>query len=318
MSSLPSKKALLLLNMGGPNNLEEVKVFLKNMFNDKHILAIPSPFRAIVAAMITRGRLSEAKENYKAIGGKSPLPEHTKRLVCALQDELPTMRVEAVMRYTPPFGSDVLASLKKDGIEQLILMPLYPHFSDTTTASSFEDIEKSCQSLNYHPELIRIDHYYERQLYTDAVVERIKEHFSHKNSEEYVLIFSAHGLPQRVIDKGDPYQKHIEADTKRIQNRLEACGVRFKSYRLAYQSKVGPLKWIEPSLEACLETLKGEKVALYPIAFTIDNSETDFELRIEYEEIAATLGMKAYDVIPCLNDSSHFVHALASLAQEHV
>jgi len=308
------KEAIILLNMGGPNNLLEVEMFLKNMFNDPNILTMKSgTLRKFVATMITFFRTESSQEIYRELGGKSPIVGYTQKLVAALQEALPDVYIDFVMRYTPPFAPEVIDKLKERGIEKIFLIPLYPQYSTTTTKSSLEDFEEAFRASGLDAILLEKKHYYELSKYNDAVVERIKEGLEGDKCEDYHLIFSAHGLPQKIVDAGDPYQRHVERHVELLKEKLLEKNLPFKNVTLAYQSKVGPLAWLEPSLETMLDKTRNENVLIYPIAFTIDNSETDFELGIEYKEIAEELGFKKYKVAPCVNDHPLFVEALVEL-----
>ncbi len=303
-----AKKALILLNMGGPNNLDEVEVFLQNMFHDKNILPFPMFLRKFIAKRIINSRLEEAKGNYKAIGAKSPLPKLTQNLVGKLQTKVDEdTTVTAIMRYTPPFAREVLQRLQEQGVQSLYLFPMYPQFSTTTTKSSIEDIYRNLNTLRYSPRVFKMESYFAEKGYTDAVAKQIQKKLD--KFPGYDVIFSAHGLPQRVVDKGDPYQKHIEATVKKVSKKLHG----YNKIHLAYQSKVGKGKWLEPSLDRMLETVQNKKVIIYPIAFTVDNSETVFELRIEYKQIAKELGIEDYRVCSCLNDDNDFVEFIRSI-----
>jgi protoporphyrin/coproporphyrin ferrochelatase len=305
------KEAIILLNMGGPNNLSEVELFLKNMFNDPNILTMKSgALRKFIATMITFFRTESSQEIYRQLGGKSPIVGYTEKLVAALQEALPDVYIDYVMRYTPPFAPEVIDRLKEEGIEKIFLIPLYPQYS---TKSSLEDFEEAFRASGLDAILLEKKHYYELSRYNDAVVERIKEGLEGDKCEDYHLIFSAHGLPQKIVDAGDPYQRHVERHVELLKAKLLEKNLPFKNVTLAYQSKVGPLAWLEPSLETMLDKTRNENVLIYPIAFTIDNSETDFELGIEYKEIAEELGFKKYKVAPCVNDHPYFVEALVEL-----
>ena len=302
--------------MGGASNLDEIEVFMRNMFNDHRIISAPPFIRKNLANYITATRLPEVKENYKKIGGRSPLPEITERLKEKLQTRIGDAKVEIIMRYTAPFATDVLKRLKEEGVEKLYLIPMYPQFSTTTTASSIEDIRAAARAIGYHPTIVSLLQYYDFAPYLETVEERILEGVGHDDPKSLDLVFSAHGLPVRVIKKGDPYQKQIEAEVALHIERLKEKGIEFNQVYLAYQSKVGPLKWLTPSLERVLEEIENKKVLIYPIAFTIDNSETVFELDIEYREVAEKLGFKTYRVCRCPNDSESFVRALALLYRQ--
>ena len=309
-----SKEAIILLNMGGPNNLSEVEMFLKNMFNDPNILTMKSgAMRKFVATMITFFRTESSQEIYRQLGGKSPIVGHTEKLVTALQKAMPDVYIDYVMRYTPPFAPEVIEKLKEKEIEKIFLIPLYPQYSTTTTKSSLEDFEEAFHDSGLDAILLEKKHYYELPKYNDAVIERIVEGLDGDNPEDYHLIFSAHGLPQKIVDAGDPYQRHVERHVELLEEKMIEKGLSFKNTTLAYQSKVGPMAWLKPSLEEKLEKTRNENVLIYPIAFTIDNSETDFELGVEYKEIADEMGFKKYKVAPCVNDHPLFVEALQEL-----
>ena len=310
-----AKEAIVLLNMGGPNNLDEVEVFLKNMFNDKNILTMKSDLlRSFVASMIVFSRAENSQEIYKQIGSKSPIVEHTKNLVSKLQDRFSDdIVVDFAMRYTPPFATDVIKNIEKKGVEKIYLIPLYPHYSTTTTKSSLEDFEEAYHKLDGDAVLVEIKHFFQNKTYNQAVIQRIKESMKSSSYEEFDIIFSAHGLPQKVVDKGDVYEKHINKHVTLLKDMLHQDSMNFNDVHLAYQSKVGPMEWLKPSLEDKLKSLKNKKVVIFPLAFTIDNSETDFELAIEYKEIAQDLGFEDYKVCRCPNDSEIFVDSLVEL-----
>jgi ferrochelatase len=306
------KNAIVLMNMGGPNNLDEVDVFLKNMFNDKYIIGAPQPIRSMIGWIIRKKRLQEAQHNYSLLGGMSPIVGHTKRLVRRLAKEVDA-DVFHVMRYTPPFSYDVLKKLK--GYNKLYALPMYPHYSKTTTRSSIEDLEKYTKKLKLNLEIKTLDYFYDNKLYNQAIVERIKESLASDNSEDFTLIFSAHGLTQRIIDKGDPYQKHILANVEAAKKELLKQGINFKNIEVAYQSRLGPMEWIRPYLEDKLaEVAKiNKKVIIYPTSFTVDNSETTGELDIEYREVANELGFEDYRVSKAPNHHPLFIQCLKEL-----
>jgi len=309
------KKAIILLNMGGPNNLEEVELFLKNMFNDPNILTMKSGLlRRFIAGMITFMRTESSQEIYRKLGGKSPIVDHTKRVVSALQESIGSdVIVDFAMRYTPPFAAEVIERLVKEEVKKIYLIPLYPQYSTTTTKSSLEDFEEALHKSGLDAVLLEIKHYYENESYNEALISRIAEKMGNAGCRDYDLIFSAHGLPQKIVDAGDPYRRQIERHVEILKQKLAEHSMEFKDVHLAYQSKVGPMKWLEPSLEETLETMKGRKVIVYPLAFTIDNSETDFELEIEYREHAQELGLEDYRVCSCVNDHPLFIKALAEI-----
>jgi ferrochelatase len=307
------KKAIILMNMGGASNLDEIEIFMRNMFNDHRIIGAPPFVRRPLADFITTSRLEEVKENYRQLGGGSPLLAITRRVQEKLQERIEDAIVEVIMRYTPPFATEVLKRLKEEGVEKLYLIPMYPQFSTTTTASSIEDIRASARAMGYHPTIVSLLHYHDFKPWLEAVEERIVEALGDTDPKSLTMVFSAHGLPKRVVKKGDPYQKQVEEEVALHTKRLKAKGVEFSQVHLAYQSKVGPLAWLTPSLERMLEEIKNRRVLIYPISFTIDNSETLFELDIEYREEAEKLGFEYYKVCRCPNDSESFIRVLELL-----
>ena len=309
-------RLILLLNMGGPNELGEVEVFLKNMFNDPCILGIKSPFlRKFVAFMITKSRLKTAQNNYRQIGGKSPICELTARLCGKISHFLDEdTAVAFAMNYTPPFAKDVLAEFAD--VSEIVVFPLYPHHSVTTVTSSLNDFEKALAELNLKAKTKIIDAFFEDERYGEIVADDIAKSAQNLNVGEITLIFSAHSLPQKMIDAGDVYEEHVKRHVQILTEILEKRGVKFKQILLAYQSKLGPVKWLEPSLNQALAELKDKKALVYPISFCIDNSETVFELSKEFRHIADELKFDFYDVVDCPNDNEKFAKFIADRAKE--
>jgi ferrochelatase len=303
--------------MGGASSLDEVPLFLKNMFNDPLILRIPfAPVRRMLSALITWRRAESSKANYRLIGGRSPLLDHTRELAKKIEAGS-DLRCFIAMRYTPPFAAQTVEEIKKSGVEELILLPLYPQYSSTTTQSSVEDFLSHMREGGLDLPVRLVDRFYDHPTFNRAVIERIQAALEDEASQGWTLLFSAHGLPQSVIDSGDPYQGECEAHVAILQKQLTLANLHFERVALAYQSKVGPMKWIQPSLDEMLETLHREghrRILIYPIAFTIDNLETDFELSIEYRETAKKMGFESYRVARCPNDAATFAQALIELA----
>jgi ferrochelatase len=294
-------KGILLLNMGGARSEEELRTFLFNMFSDKHI--IRSPLRYLLAPLISTLRYKKTWRKYELIGG-SRIYEHTERLVAKLQRRSGEA-VFPVMRYTAPLVADLLAERKFD---ELILVPLYPHYSSTTTQSSVEDVYRGLKSHGQSPKVREVGPYFDDPLFNASIIERIREQYQ---DSSYHLLFSAHGLTQKIAAH-DPYEGQGKAHVALLKALLPTAGLGFKEIHLAYQSKVGPMRWLEPSLDTTLQGLAGEKVIVYPLSFTIDNSETDLELAIEYKELALAIGLKDYRVCQVQNDSDLFVDFLAT------
>ena len=313
-----AKEAVVLLNMGGPNNLDEVEMFLKNMFNDKNILTMKSDLvRKFVGGMITFSRTESSQEIYRKLGGKSPIVDHTKRLVLKLQERLGAdVLVDFAMRYTPPFASEAIERINDAEVEKIYLIPLYPQFSTTTTKSSLEDFEEQYHKNGNDALLVEIKHFFENESYNKSVIANIKESVGDDDYRDFDVIFSAHGLPKKIVDAGDVYEKHVNKHVNILTEMLKEEGMNFHGSHLAYQSKVGPMEWLKPSLAEKLNVVRNRGVIIVPIAFTIDNSETDFELEVEYREIAEKLGFKEYRVVSCANDSELFVDALCEIYEK--
>ena len=299
-------RALVLLNMGGVNNLNEVELFLRNMFADKYILQTNALMRKFIGNIIVKKRLNEAIENYKILGGKSPLLEITNSLCKKIEDKI-NLPTYPIMRYTPPFAKEILSKLKEQGIKELIVFSMYPHYSTTTTKSSLEDLKDTLKELNYNPKLKIVDRYFDNQDYINLQANLIKDKLGSLDASKITLLISAHGLPISIIKKGDPYQKEIESNFTKLTKTLQDMQINFKDTKLVYQSRVGSGAWLEPNLADILRNPKSLDVLIFPISFTVDNSETVFELSIEHKEIAQKIGYNYYDVCKCPNDRDDFV-----------
>lgn len=307
-----NKKALVLLNMGGARDKSELKMFLTNMFNDENILTIKNAFiRKMVASFITNSRLESAWKNYEKIGNHSPINPLTEQLVNKCNDKIENYKTYQVMRYTPPFAKEIISQMKKDGIKEVLLLPLYPQYSTTTTKSSLEDFIKFAKNSF---SISSIETFYKNDKFNECIVNEILNNVEDETS--YNLVFSAHGLPQKIVDKGDPYEEQMNEHVQILTKKFEEKGIKFKSITLAYQSKVGPMKWLEPSLDDALKNFADEKVVIYPIAFIVDNSETDFELNIEYREMADEIGISEFKVCKCVNDSDSFIEAIKDIIKD--
>ncbi len=310
------KRAIVFLNMGAPRDLDEVSVFLKNMFNDKNIITLKSNFlRKFIATAIVTTRGKEARENYAKLGGKSPLVKETQKLLKRVQEEFSEDIVINIMRYTPPFAQKEISWLKAKKVEEIILFPLYPQYSTTTVKSSLEDFYESAKELSFNPLIKEIKPFYKNRSYNKAVLETIKNTICPQkdNLEEFDIIFSAHSLPKKIIYMGDNYKNEIERHVKILTHIIKKEGLNFTNFHLAYQSKLGPVEWLDPSLEEKLREIKSKKVIIVPISFVLDNSETEFELDLEYRIVAKELGFEDYRVAKCVNDSKQFISTIKEL-----
>ncbi|NQY20796.1 MAG: ferrochelatase [Campylobacteraceae bacterium] len=306
------KKALVLMNMGGPRNKDELKMFLSNMFNDKNIISVENDFiRSIISKYIVRKRLNHAWENYAQIGGFSPINPLSNKLIKKLEKNIDDMYIAQVMRYTHPQAEETCRILNDNGVEEIVLLPLYAQYSTTTTKSSLEDF-MNVKNFSFKTRII--EPFYKNDKFNEIIIGDIKKTIN--NYENYNLVFSAHGLPQKIIDAGDPYQKQIEEHVEILKEKLLKDNINFSSVSLAYQSKVGPMDWITPSLDDKLKDYENENVLIYPISFIIDNSETVYELEIEYKIIARSMGVNEYKVCSCVNDSDEFIEFIKDLIKE--
>lgn len=318
---MQEKVGVVLLNLGGPDSLEAVEPFLYNLFVDPDIINFPGSFlvRKWLARLISSKRHPRVQEQYKKIGGKSPLKEFTLGQARLLEERLNEkfpVKVYAAMRYWHPFTEEVLDELEKEGIKKVILLPLYPQYSKATTESSVKEWKKQLELRgNTSIEWSLIEHYYDFPPYLDAFIERINqglERFPVEIRETVDILFSAHGTPMKLVREGDPYSEHIRETVAAIKLR----GGWANPHHLCFQSKVGPQKWLTPSTPATIEDLaaKGIKnMLLVPVAFTSDHLETLFELGIEYRHLAKEKGVKQYEVTEGLNYSPKFIDALAQL-----
>lgn len=306
--------AILLLQMGGPDSLEAVKPFLLNLFSDREIIKIgPAWLQPLIARMIVRRRAPKVAEKYREIGGKSPIRELTQAQADALSKEL-GIPCYVGMRYWHPFTTDTLPRLRKDGVKKLVVLSLYPHYSRATSGSSLNDLTRCLADLDGDFEVIRIPHFYDHPLYIQALAEKIEAGLATFSDRSKVqLLFSAHSLPQSFIDEGDPYLDHIQTTVRLVMERFADV-----SHHLAFQSRAGPVKWLEPSTDDKLKELAADgckELLVVPLSFVSDHIETLHEIDIEYAEEAHTLGISTFRRIESLNSSPTFINCLADLVR---
>jgi ferrochelatase len=316
---------IVLLNLGGPDSLDAVEPFLYNLFSDPDIIDFPGSFlfRKRLAKLISTRRAPRVIEQYKKIGGKSPLKDHTLQQAALLEEKLNEKipaKVFAAMRYWHPSTDEALDAIEREGIKNVILLPLYPQYSNATTASSVEEWERRANARGAKFDTQLIESYYDFPPYIDAFIERINEglkRFPAERRRDIHLVFSAHGTPMKLVKQGDPYSGHIKKTVAAVMGR----GGYPQAHDLCYQSKVGPMKWLTPSTPDTVKDLaaKGVKdMLIIPIAFTSDHLETLFELGIEYRHVAKEAGVEQYEVTMGLNDSPFFIDALAELVFEKI
>jgi len=309
------KTAIILLNLGGPSSLDEVRGFLFNLFYDKAIIRLPNPFRWVVAKIISALREEKAKTIYSQIGGASPILSQTMKQKNALEQALndQNSKVFISMRYSSPFSFDTSNKLKEYKPDEIILLPLYPQFSTTTSDSSIKDMVDSLNKINFKGDIKIIGCYPKNKEFIEAHASQIKEILKKQNSKNYRILFSAHSLPEKIVKDGDPYQWQIEETVKDVVKKLK---IKDLDYRITYQSKVTPVKWLEPSTEKEIEAAASEQkaVIIVPIAFVSEHSETLVELDIEYKKIAEEKGIE-YNRVPALTANEHFIKTLAGIVK---
>lgn len=308
----PRRVAVVLFNLGGPDRPEAVKPFLFNLFNDPAIIGLPGWLRTPLARLISARRETEAKANYALMGGASPLLPETRKQAEALEQSLSGGEVEArvfiAMRYWRPLSDETAAEVAAWGPDEVVLLPLYPQFSTTTTASSL----KAWREAYAGPGRVRtVCCYPEADGLVSAHAGRIEAAWAAAGRPAPArLLFSAHGLPEKVIAAGDPYQLQVEATARAVAGRL---GPGWDDWRICYQSRVGPLKWIGPSTIEAIEqaAADGVGVVISPVAFVSEHVETLVELDHEYDELARAKGCPFYVRVPALGVEPLFVAALA-------
>jgi ferrochelatase len=310
--------AVVLTNLGGPDSLEAVRPFLKNLFSDPAIIDLPWPLRPLVAQIISRTRNQSAQKIYQKLGGSSPLLQNTKaqqiQLFQALRDQLPEQEVEIfiAMRYWHPFTAQTVAQVKQFQPTEVVLLPLYPQFSTTTTGSSFAEWYRQAAQQGLKVTTREVRSYPEDGAFIEAHVDLLLpwiEKASVFGAPR--ILFSAHGLPQKVIDKGDPYENHVHQTVRAILQKIPPC----VDSVVCYQSKVGPLKWLEPSIGQELRRAAQDRVPVIvvPVTFVSEHSETLIELDEDYRSLAEELGIPFCGRVPTLSDHPAYIKALARL-----
>ena len=324
--------AVVLFQLGGPDSLAAVEPFLHNLFSDPDIFDFPTArlARPLLARVISSRRAEKVQHHYARIGGKSPIADLTRRQAQALERELGThidARVFVAMRYWHPLTRQAVEEIASEHFEEVVLLPLYPQFSKTTSGSSLNEWSRHQHLLPRTLPVATVPAFYNQPLYLNAMVECISQGLdrvrnrlasdgrslgpSHDHSKIH-LLFSAHGLPLHVIEGGDPYQKQIESTVELLTER----GGWPYPHALCYQSRVAPGRWLGPSLESTIERLGREgvrSVLVIPVSFVTDHIETLYEINIEAREHAAQAGIEHFELMPALNDSPKFIAALADL-----
>lgn len=311
------KLAVVLFNLGGPDSLEAVEPFLRNLFGDPAILSVPSLVRWPLARFLASRRAPVAREIYAKLGGGSPIVPETRSQATALDAVLRerglTVRSFIAMRCWHPFSDEAAAAVKAWGADRVVLLPLYPQFSTTTSASSLSDWDRAARKARLVIPATRICCYPANADFVAASADLIRRTLADaKPDVKYRLLLSAHGLPKRTIAKGDPYQWQVERTGAAI---VDALGIENLDWAVCYQSRVGPLEWIGPATDSEIREAgaAGKGVIVAPIAFVSEHSETLVELDIEYAHLAEASGVPHYLRVPAVGSHPRFIAGLADL-----
>jgi protoporphyrin/coproporphyrin ferrochelatase len=319
MTRTNRRVGIVLFQLGGPDTLEAIEPFLYNLFCDPDIIDFPFARigRKPLAKLISSTRSRKVQHHYASIGGGSPIRPNTERQARALEHELRKQGLDArcfvAMRYWHPFTAEAISELRKADCDEVVLLPLYPQYSSTTTGSSMNEWERL-----FHDDVPVhfVETFYRNPTYLDALTEKVDDALSRfRSAEGPEIIFSAHSVPISVIEKGDPYQRQIEETVRLVMQR----GGWSNAHRLCYQSKVGASRWLQPSLHQTLKTLVAERVrevCVVPIAFVSDHVETLGEIDHEAREEAHQLGITQFEMTAGLNDSPKFIQALTEIVQQ--
>jgi ferrochelatase len=315
--------AIILINMGGPESIDDIELYLRNLFNDPDIIDIklPAKIKKSIIHWILKKRFPKTRYIYQQIGGSSPLNKITREQADLLETKINNKNkikydVYYALRYCKPYFTSIWEDLLKKKYHKVIIFPLYPQFSYATTGS----LIRLWRKLNHsHPDTKIIRSYYDHPEYIKANVKRIKMALPDllKNNDRIELIMTAHGLPMRYIKKGDPYAVETECTVKEIMHHLPTR----VNVHLAYQSKIGPLRWLKPDTVDILRKLakrKVKKVFVYPVSFVADNSETLYEIDILYRNLARKWGITDFNFIHPFNDHPIFIEVLKRIIVELV
>jgi ferrochelatase len=315
---------VVLLNLGGPDSLSAVRPFLYNLFSDRQIIPLgPAFMQKPIAMLISAIRSRRTEKMYRLIGGRSPISEITEAQAKALEEALnghtrpSVFKVYIAMRYWHPLIEDVVSEIHGSGIKKLVALSLYPQYSAATSGSSFSRFNEAVSP--YEMETFPVSSWYDHPLYIDALVDVIKEGLDSfpnstpgsGSSKDVHVLFSAHGLPESIIEQGDPYVDQIAGTIKEITKQMPL------QWHLSYQSRSGPVKWLGPSTDAKLEELSGggvKNVLVVPISFVSDHIETLYEIDILYKTLAEKLGMSLRRT-SSLNTHPKFIEALKDLVE---
>lgn len=308
------KTAIVLFNLGGPDEVQSIRPFLFNLFNDPAIIRVPRVFRYLLAQLISRKRAPVAATIYNHLGGKSPLLENTKAQADALQAALGLeFQTFVCMRYWHPMTEAVVHDVLTYAPDRIVLLPLYPQFSTTTTASSVKQWQTIAQQKGLNVPTTTACCYPTHPDWIQAVVTKIMDKVDTFHGTR--VLFSAHGLPESIVKQGDPYQWQVEQTVAAV---VAALGVPDLDYQICYQSRVGPMTWIGPSTESEIMRAGADKktLVMIPIAFVSEHSETLVELDIEYRHLAEESGVPHMIRIDTVGDHPLYIAALADVVKK--
>ncbi len=295
---------VILLNLGGPETLDDVEPFLYNLFSDRKIIRLgPSFLQKPIARFIAKRRAPKSRKSYSLIGGGSPLKKITSEQGQALQARLAehgNFKVAMAMRYWPPYALQTLEEFAGQGISRIIALTLYPHFSKATTGSSLDDLHLAANAMGASFDIAEIAVWPDQPDYVQCLARTISDGFSLFSGEKVELVYSAHSLPVKFIEEGDPYLDDMGKTISAIEQITKVKG------HLAFQSRSGPVEWLSPSTPEMMEKLAGQgckNILMVPISFVSDHVETLYEIDIEYKELAQTMGIdlkrtESLNVIP--------------------
>jgi ferrochelatase len=311
------KLAVVLFNLGGPDSLEAVEPFLRNLFSDPAIIGLPAFLRLPVARLAAQRRAPLARKIYAEMGGASPINAETERQAHALETVLASRGIDAkcfvAMRCWHPLIADTARAVKAWAPERIVLLPLYPQYSTTTTASSFQEWDHAASSAALAANTQRVCCYPTETGFIDALSSLIHSTLTRRrDAVDYRVLFSAHGLPKRVVARGDPYRAHVEQTAQAL---VDPLGIEGLDWRVTFQSRVGPLEWIGPATDAEIRRAgaEGKGLVVVPIAFVSEHSETLVELDIEYARLARETGVPHYLRVPTVGTHARFIEGLADL-----
>lgn len=327
MTATVAPVGVLVLNMGGPGTLDDVRPFLDRLFADRAIIRLPGgPLgQRLLSRLIVAARLGAVRRNYASIGGGSPIHRYTAAQAGGVAARLAARRGTPhrpyiAFRYTPPSADEALAAMARDGVRDVIALSLYPHYSRATTGSSLDDLRRALAAGGgaYRFRLRVIDRWYDHPGYLDLLAARVGEALEHwpiARRRDVALVFSAHSLPMSLVEAGDPYPAHVAATMDGVLARLDSTAPARRL--LAFQSQTGPVRWLEPRTDRALETLGAagvRDVLVVPLSFVSDHIETLYEVDRLFAGIARAAGITMFRRTESLNDDARFLDVLADVA----